>query len=96
MPFNKLNSLHITAIILQYVGKKKAVCQLLQLLTHTSRAYCRQKVDGLVAFIIDDPKMEKKLNLRVQVRDPWRRQMPFAGFDRRVTALILSYTSYKD
>ena len=41
MPFDTLNSLHVTAIVLQYVGTKKVVCRLLQLLTHTSRAYCK-------------------------------------------------------
>ena len=32
----------------------------------------------------------------MKVRDPWRRQLPLGRFSKNVTAMILSYTTYKD
>ena len=53
-PIAGLPSRKVTAVMLSYVGRRDEVCQMLQVLSHTSRAYCIQNA-GLKAYLVGYP-----------------------------------------
>ena len=60
-PFNsKLPSKNATAIIFSFTDRRAEVCQLLQKLSHQSRAYCIQQ-GGLTGFLVPNPAYFKHL-----------------------------------
>ena len=60
-----LDSNLVSALVLSFVGRKAEVCQLMQVLSHTGRAFCIRG-DGWKGFVLPNLPHFQFLNLRAR------------------------------
>ena len=70
---------------------------MLQVLSHTSRAYCAQQKDtALKAFVGDDLALAKGAIVHVLISEPWKHISHSRLDNHKVMATILSFAGDKD